>query len=427
MLKQHFLRPPMGWNSYDCYDTTVTEDDVLRSARAMLPLKEYGWEYVVVDIQWYAADTGSQRDRFQYIPFSHLNMDEWGRLIPDPVKFPSSQGGKGFAPLAEKIHQMGLKFGIHIMRGIPRIAAHQHLPVLGAAEKADRVADPSSICGWNPDMYGVRHTADGQAYYDSIIHLYADWGVDFIKCDDICNTNLYPHNPYSAEKEIEMLSRAIGKVEREMVLSFSPGPAVVEKSWHYCQHANMWRITDDFWDKWDLLKDMFVRCERWQDHVREGCYPDCDMLPLGLIGKGFGHGEWHTNFTPEEQQTMMTLWCIFRSPLMLGADVTRLDSETMRLLTNREVLSLLDEGHTARQLARDDQHAVWVSRGADSVHVALFNLGDAPATISVPLAEVGVQASGAVDCWNHATVPLDEDKVEAIIPAHGVGLYSLML
>lgn len=425
MLKQHFDRPPMGWNSYDCYDTSVTEEDVLRSAQAMLPLRPYGWEYIVVDIQWYAADTGSMRDRFQYIPFSRLNMDDHGRLLPDPVKFPSSAHGAGFKPLADKIHAMGFKFGIHIMRGIPRAAAQAHLPVWGAEEGADMIADPSSICGWNPDMYGVRNTADGQAYYDSIIQLYDEWGVDFIKCDDICNTNLYPHRPYSAEKEIEMLSRAVDKAKRDMVLSLSPGPAVVEKSWHYCRHANMWRITDDFWDQWPLLKDMFTRCERWQDHVREGCYPDCDMLPLGILGKGFGHGEWRCNFTPEEQQTMMSLWCMFRSPLMLGADVTRLDDATLRLLTNREVLSLLDEGHTARQISRTDNQAIWASVGKDSVHLSLFNLSDTEAEITADTRTFGVEAGDVTECWSGEVAQVVNGKLSQVIPAHGARIFRL--
>ena len=226
--------PPMGWNSYDYYDTTVDEAAVKANADYMAAhLKEYGWQYVVVDIQWYAHGAGSRRDKYQYIPFSELEMDEYGRLQPDPVRFPSSAGGVGFCALADYVHDLGLKFGIHIMRGIPRIAAHRHLPVLGCSVTADEIADPSSICGWNPDMYGVRNMPEGQAYYDSLLALYADWGVDFIKCDDICNTNLYPTNPYSARHEIEMLASAIRKCGREVVLSLSPGPALIDKAWHY--------------------------------------------------------------------------------------------------------------------------------------------------------------------------------------------------
>ena len=268
------LTPPMGWNSYDYYDTAVTEDRVRANARVMADkLRDFGWEYVVVDIQWYAHKAGSMRDRFQYIPFGAVEMDEYGRLLPDPERFPSSAGGRGFGPLAEYVHSLGLKFGIHIMRGIPRSAAHAHTGIKGSALTADLAADPASVCRWNPDMYGLREGEAGQAYYDSIIGLYASWGVDFIKCDDICNTdNLEEYSPraYAGKHEIEMLSRAIEKQGRPMVLSLSPGPALPDKAWHYKKHANMWRITDDFWDDWPLLKAMFYRCELWQDHVEIG-------------------------------------------------------------------------------------------------------------------------------------------------------------
>ena len=210
---------------------------------------------------------------------------------------------------------MGLKFGIHIMRGIPRQAVHAHMPVLGTDVTAEQIANPFSICGWNSDMYGVDGSKPGaQAYYDSIFQLYASWGVDFVKVDDICNTNMYKDRPYSASQEIEMIASAIRSCGRDMVLSLSPGPAVIEEAWHMEQFANMWRMTDDFWDRWDLLENMFRRCEVWQAHVGPGSWPDCDMLPLGKIGIGFRRPRM-TNFTRDEQLTMMNLWCIFRSPL----------------------------------------------------------------------------------------------------------------
>lgn len=440
MNKNQFAEhPPMGWNSYDYYDTTVNETQVRQNAAFMAEhLKEYGWEYIVVDIEWYARKAGSMREQFQYIPFSGLEMDEYSRLLPDPERFPSSAGGKGFGPLADYVHSLGLKFGIHIMRGIPRIAAHLHTPVLGTQADAAQIADPSSICGWNPDMYGVRDLPEGQAYYDSLLELYASWGVDFIKCDDICNTNLYPSNPFSGRHEIEMLAKAIQRCGRPIVLSLSPGPALIDKAWHYEKYANMWRITDDFWDHWDLLKDMFKRCELWQNHVSEGCWPDCDMLPLGKLGKGFGE-ERSTRFTPEEQKTMMTLWCIFGSPMMLGAEMTKLDDDTLALLTNREVLHLLSPDCQARQVLRDDSRAVWVSRDrkTGSVYAALFNLADSAAEVSVHVQELldTVSLSGAetscgkelslYDLWSHTCSTSCGGVLLSELPAHGCVLWEI--
>ena len=363
------LTPPMGWNSYDYYNTCVTEEQVRANALFMAEnLRQHGWEYIVIDIQWSDENAGT-RDEHQYIPFSRFCIDEYSRQIPAPNRFPSSRGGAGFAPLAEYIHSLGLKFGIHIMRGIPRFACHEHLPIKthdGRKITADMIANPASISKWNPDMYGVNHNADGaQDYYDSLFELYASWGVDFVKVDDICNTNMYPNNPYSAEKEIEMISSAIERCGRPIVLSLSPGPAVIEKAWHLEKYANMWRITDDFWDSWPLLKAMFERCEVWQNHVSPGCWPDCDMLPVGKIGacfQCFGSQEHTTNLTPDEQQTLMNLWCIFRSPLMIGAELTKLDDFTLSLLTNDEVLALTKNHAQAKLVSRTEDYAVWATR-----------------------------------------------------------------
>ncbi|MBR6325731.1 MAG: glycoside hydrolase family 27 protein [Lachnospiraceae bacterium] len=424
------LRAPRGWNSYDYYDTTVDEKAVRANAEYMAKhMKEGGWEYIVIDIEWFAPGAGKRRSEFQYIPFDALVMDKYARLQPDPARFPSSKGGKGFAPLAKYIHSLGLKFGIHIMRGIPREAAHRHIPTLSGVDAAE-IANPSSICGWNPDMYGVKDTPAGQAYYDSLMELYAQWGVDFIKCDDICNTNIYPHNPYSAKHEIEMLAKAIDKCGRPIVLSLSPGPALIEQAWHYEKYANMWRITDDFWDRWDLLKDMFRRCEIWQNHVSVGNYPDCDMLPVGELGKGFGGDGWHTRFTQDEQRTMLTLWNIFGAPLMIGTDLTTLDKWTFDLLNNAEILAMNDPAFRPLQLFRTDDAAAWISTDGKDYYVALFNLSDKKAKVSVSAEELlsGLWAKGMkeptlsgsyLSLWTEKTVEAKDGALSISLPAHG--------
>ena len=428
MDKNRFaITPPMGWNSYDYYDTTVNEAQVRANADYMAAhLKAFGWEYVVVDIEWYSNDAGTVRDRFQYIPFGDIEMDEYGRLQPAPERFPSSAGGKGFGPLADYVHSLGLKFGIHIMRGIPRLAAQQRCPVPGAKETADRIADPSSICI-------VRGTADGQAYYDSLLAMYAQWGVDFIKCDDICDSRLYRTEPFSGWEETRMIHRAIEKCGRPIVLSLSPGPAHIDRAWEYCRYANMWRITDDFWDEWSLLKAMFVRCEMWQDHVREGCFPDCDMLPLGKLGKGFGNGEWDTRFTREEQKTMMTLWCMFRSPLMIGAELTRLDDWTLSLLTNGELLAMLGENCSGTQLVRTEEYAVWKNKDEASgrLCVALFNLSDGDRELSIALSALGEetcekqQDAALYEIWEKKESSTVDGRIVVQVPAHGVKVYRV--
>ncbi|HEY5561190.1 MAG TPA: glycoside hydrolase family 27 protein [Clostridiaceae bacterium] len=427
MNKNKFaITPPMGWNSYDYYDTTVNEEQVKGNAKYMAEhLKESGWEYIVVDIEWYSYDAGTQRDRYQYIPFWKVEIDEYSRLLPCPHRFPSSVKGQGFKPLADYIHSLGLKFGIHIMRGIPRIAAHNHMKVLGTQATANQIADPSSICSWNPDMYGLEVDREGaQEYYNSIFELYAQWGVDFIKCDDIARYDMP-----SARREIEMLHQAVEHCRRPMVLSLSPGPALIDKAWHYEKYANMWRITDDFWDNWPLLLKMFERCEIWQKHVSEGCYPDCDMLPLGYVGKGFNQ-ERSTNFTREEQITMMTLWCIFRSPLILGAELTRLDEWTKSILTNKKVLRLLSHSKGAKQIMLNKEQAIWLSKDTeeDAYYLAVFNLSEEIQKISVTAKEIGIDSFKGKrfeELWRSETVNGFEDIFETEVLVHGAKLYKL--
>ena len=364
-------KPPMGWNSWDCYGSAVTEAQVKANADYMAAnMKAFGWEYVVVDIEWYQPTA----DTHEYHPFSDLCMDEYGRLLPAPNRFPSAADGKGFTTLAAYIHDLGLKFGIHIMRGMPRMAAHKDLPVLNSDYTARQVADPNSICAWNPDMYGLKCEqveAGARAYYESIFRLYADWGVDFVKVDDIARE--YPQ----CRREIELISESCRSCGRDIVLSLSPGPAPLEQAEHLKKYANMWRITDDFWDDWKLLKNMFERCELWQNQVSRGNYPDCDMLPVGKLGKGFGE-ERDTRFTKDEQRTMMTLWCLFGSPLMIGAELTKLDEWTLGLLTNKKVLSMLTPDCKPHQIARDDNQAAWSAHNEKTgqTYVALFNLSE---------------------------------------------------
>ena len=422
------LTPPMGWNSWDCYGPAVNEEQLLANAEYMEKhLKSYGWKYVVCDIQWSEPRAG--QEGWDYIPFAPLTLDEYGRQIPAENRFPSSAGGKGFKPIADKIHDMALLFGIHIMRGVPRLAVHRQLPVLGTdGITCDRIAHPNSVCKWNSDMYGVDYRKPGaQEYYDSIFALYASWGVDFVKVDDIANLEEYPQNPYGAEKEIEMIRHAIDKSGRDMVLSLSPGPAVIEKAWHMRKFANMWRMTGDFWDNWKSLKAMFERCEVWQRQVSPGCWPDCDMLPFGHISiTTDGKGHW-TYFTRDEQRTVMTLWCIFRSPLIMGGEMRDNDQWTLDLLTNEEVLRVLNHTSGGEQIYRTDEKVAWKSVDEDgSVYAALFNIGDEEAEVSVTFEELELSGKKKLrDLWQKADLGDAEEKISAVIPPHGAMLYKL--
>jgi len=424
-------RPPMGWNSWDCYGAAVREEEIRANADYMAAhLASSGWQYIVVDIQWYEPGADSSRYR-KYVP---LEMDGYSRLIPAVNRFPSAAGGAGFKPLSDYVHALGLKFGIHIMRGIPRQAAHAGSPILGTTATARDVAHSNLICPWNTDMYGVDAEAEGaQAYYDSIFALYASWGVDFVKVDDIADSKLYG-GPHLAE--IALIRKAIDKCGRPIVLSLSPGPASVAQGGAFIGKANMWRITDDYWDKWELLEDMFDRCERWYPFVGEGHWPDCDMLPLGHIGirsVDGGASDRRTRFTRDEQRTMLSLWSIFRSPLMMGGELRDNDEWTLDLLSNTEALEPNRLGRRPRPVvdrASAEGKAgaiVWASEGPDgSTFIALFNLADKARHVGVSWGQLGLSGGKRVrDLWARADLANSCDRVELDLPLHGSALLSL--
>lgn len=368
-----FKHAPKGWNSWDCYGASVREDEVLLNAEILKErLYPLGWDTVVVDIQWYEPTASSSA----YHKFADLEMDEYSRLIPAVNRFPSAKDGVGFKALGEKIHEMGLKFGIHIMRGIPRQAVHQNTKLKGTAYTARDIAHPNSIAPWNTDMYGVDPDHPGsQIYYDSIFELYASWGVDYIKVDDIADSKLYGGHL----KEIEMIKRAIQNSGRDMVLSLSPGPANIEHAEFLKEHANLWRMTDDFWDIWSLLYNMFERCRVWAPHVAPGSYPDCDMLPMGRIGirsVDGGASDRMTRFTHAEQRTMMTLWSIFGSPLMFGGDLRYNDDFTWGLLEDKNLTQMHAEVVERSEVFNDGTLIVWKGTSYKDEYIAIFNVSD---------------------------------------------------
>ena len=394
--------PPMGWNSWDCFGAGVTEEQLMANAEYMRDnLKDYGWKYVVCDIQWSEPTAHS----CQYHNFAELYMDEYSRLIPAPERFPSAADGKGFSVIAERIHNMGLKFGIHIMRGIPRQAVHRNTPIKCEGVTARDIAKQFSVCSWNTDMYGINDRVKGaQEYYDSIFELYASWGVDFIKVDDICITEGHPNDLYSGRKEIEMIRKAMDKCGRPMVLSLSPGPAMIEHAHHLSVNANMWRLTGDFWDIREKVHEMFRKCEMWYKFTSEGCWPDCDMLPFGHLRVGDVNEDSYTRFTKEDQITVMTLWAIFRSPLMFGGHMPDNDEFTLSLLTNKNIIEINQFSSGNRPLVSEKDKAVWVCNDKDGNKViAFFNLTDNEMQFSMPEGYVNGDAFETTDLWSDDT------------------------
>jgi hypothetical protein len=421
------LTPPMGWNSYNCYGSAVTEKEMRENAKMMeVQLKEYGWQYVVVDYCWFYPFPGAMNNPPQTRDFKPgLTMDAYGRLLPSVERFPSAADNMGFKALADYIHSLGLKFGIHVMRGVPREAVAKKLPVLGTVVTADMIANTSDSCKWLNSMYGIDMTKEGsQDYYNSLFELYASWGVDYVKVDDIVT-------PYHGP-EIEAVRKAIDNCGRPMVLSLSPGDDMPsEQADHVKKYANMWRISADFWDNWESLKKQFELCNKWAHVSGPGYWPDADMLPLGTLNRrGPNPGlERLTNFTEEEQKTMMTLWSIFRSPLMMGGDLIVFDNYTRTLLTNKEVIQVNQNSENSGQLFRDGEKIAWKADvpGSREKYLALFYTGDLPySEISVSLGDMGFNTPCRVrDLWTRSETGTIETVLKVSLPAHGSGLYKV--
>jgi alpha-galactosidase len=422
--------PPMGWNSWDSYGETITEAQVRANAEWMAShLKQFGWQYVVIDEGWYVSNPGVKPAEIKF------TMDDNGRFIPTVNRYPSSADGAGFKPLADYIHSLGLKFGIHILRGIPREAVTRKLSIALSPYTAVEAADTADTCPWSTFMYGVQLAPSGQAYYDSILQLYASWGVDFIKADCIGD---HPYKP----DEIHMLSLAMKMTGRDMVLSLSPGPTALDKVDEVSFYAQMWRISDDFWDHWAPLPDkdkawsqgvlaQFAATAKWASFQQPGRWPDADMLPLGRLGPHPGDGgeARATNLTHDEQVTLMTLWSIFRSPLMMGGDLPSSDEWTTKLLTNPEVLAVDQHSKDHRPVVSTDSAVVWTAKPDDGrgYYVAVFNLGDKEQTLTYDWTKLDLpKSSYAVrDLWNSQDLG-NAASLKVTLRPHAAVLYRVM-
>lgn len=421
--------PPMGWNSWDSYGLTITEaqfrEDVKVQAKSLLP---FGYRYAVIDEGWFLKNPEDRPkpEKLQY------QIDTFGRYEPVPARFPSSvvddRGNTSFRTLGDYVHSLGLRFGIHIVRGIPRVSVVGNLPIAGSSFHAPDAADQTDACPWDPTNWGVNDNAAGQAWYDSLLAQYAGWGVDFLKVDCISD------RPYKAT-EIRMIRRAIEKAGRPMVLSLSPGPTGLSHAAEVGQLAEMWRISDDVWDYWATHKsyphglgEQFPLAAAWAPYTQGGNFPDADMLPLGHLGPNPGEGtDRATRLTHDEQKSMLTLWSMMRSPLILGANLTQLDAWTLGLVTNRSVIEIDQHSHGGRQLEQTGDLIVWrAEKNARSSYLAVFNVGEKPLVVARSLKDFGFPGKSyrARNLWDAGAVTAS-NHVNATLPPHGCLLLEL--
>ena len=423
----------MGWNSWDSYGLTINETQFKANVTVLAGLRQYGWQYAVIDEGWYLANPAGRT-----VPERKYLWNRNGLLLPVPNRFPSAAGGAGFKPIADWVHQQGLKFGIHILRGIPRQVVDANLPIAGTGYSARDAADISSPCPWDQGNWGIRDNAAGQAYYDSMFELFAKWGVDFVKVDCISD---HPYRP----TEIRQIAEAIKKTGRPMVLSLSPGPTQLEHAAEVARFAQMWRITNDHWDIWEPkhrpggdefpfgLKGEFDRLAEWGQYAGPGHWPDPDMLPWSWLGPSPGWGPpRQSRETRAEQRTEFTLWSMARAPLILGANLTRLDPFTRSLLTNRTVINIDQHAQQSRQLdiaSGPKELRVWradMETRSRLSYFAFFNLGDAPLHADITFSQLGLTPSkhSARDVWT-GLHPSESNGITLTLPAHGSTIYTV--
>jgi alpha-galactosidase len=426
--EQLAVTPPMGWNSWDSYGLTINESEFKANADWMaMGLKQYGWQYAVVDEGWYLQNPQSGGK-----PAWQFTLDDKGRFVPAPNRFPSAASGASFKPLADYAHSLGLKFGIHIIRGIPREAVAKNTPIADSAYHAAEAADPSDTCSWNPDTYGVKANAAGQAYYDSLAKLYAGWGLDFIKVDCISS------RPYKSS-EIHMISAALKKAGRPIVLSLSPGPTSLAVGDDVRRYAQMWRISDDFWDYWSpgadegwtqTLRGQFGTAVGWAPYIGPGHWPDADMLPIGYLGPRPGLGSARaTRFSHDEQRTLLTFWSIIRSPLITGGDLPHNDDWTTSLLTNPEVIAVDQHSTGNRPLITTNTTVIWSAKPQDGngQYLAIFDRGESAQNIALEWNELGLELGKRYkmrDLWEHKDLG-PAPSLNLTLHPHGCVLYRV--
>ncbi len=446
-------RPPLGWNSFDAWDSRINEEDYRRTVEFMAEhLKQHGWEYAVIDYIWWNPDPGGYNTKDNYIrrpghPNLRLNpdgslkypeavtMDDYGRLLPSVKRFPSSANGAGFKPLADWVHSKGLKFGIHIMRGIHRHAYYENKPILGTDKTARDIVKYEDHAAWLNNMFGVDQGLEGaQEYYNSIFKQYAEWGVDYIKADDMMGSCGKPFFGYYGG-EIEMMRKAIDNSGRPMVLSLSCGEAPISRGKHLEKNVNMWRVSADFWDKWSALHRSFELLDKWSPFIGENTWPDADMIPFGRLSlDGRPHGpERISNFTLPEQYTLMTLFSIARSPLMIGAELTSTPWETIEtFFKNDDILYVNQHSTNNRQVIRvedeENGYAVWIAEDTKSndYFVGIFNLGNKPQNVSFKFHMEDLRGEYNVkDLWSGKSLGVAKEKLKVSLDAHGAGMYRL--
>jgi len=423
--------PPMGWNSFDCYGCAANERVLKENLEVFAEkLKPFGYEYFVVDNGWFGEYEIPPGEEFPLAKHAaEVRIDEYGRYLPSKVSFPN-----GLKPIIDRAHKLGVKFGVHMMRGVSRKAVKLNLPIKGTSHRAAEVANTSDTCKWCHYNYGVDMDKPGaQQFYNSVLEKLAEMRVDFVKYDDIV------HQP----REIEAVAKAIEHCGRQVVFSISPGRLADVANMNIYKKADMLRITADVWDRREDLEKGFVRWEQMQSYGGDGFWLDLDMIPFGhlavwnprrpgvtndkpgqelLGGKGF---ERMDNFAVEQKQTFMAQRALAASPLFMGGDLPTTDELSFKLITNREMLACNRNGVVGKLIYRQDGLDVWKTphkTKPDHGWVGIFNRSESAGNFRLKKRNLGLIEGLSYefyDIWRGRAVK-DRGEFDFRIGADGV-------
>ncbi len=425
--------PPMGWSSFGAYGLAIDEQQFRANITVMAGVQQFGWKYAILGDGWYMGNpAGHSRAEQKYL----LTIN--GIPVPDPVRFPSSANGAGLRALGNWIHQQGLRFGIQIAPGIPRDAVTANRQIAGTSFHAADAADTTAVCPGNDGVFGVADNPAGQAYYDSVLRLYASWGVDMVRANCIGAERYSP----SEQKQI---AHAIQSTGRPMVLSLSSGPALPEHAAEIQESAQTWQVTPIRGDSWDAqggdtgIKQAFDVLPRWFTYSNPDAWPDAGMLTGGYPGSNPGNGKpRQSGLTAEEQRTELAFSAIVRSPLILGANLTRLDDATRAQITNQDLLFMNQSLTYSRPVVSSvlgpgfENVRVWQAtqnkpgaRGYTE-YFGFFNLGEQTVTLRTTWQQLGLDNNkhSGVNLWDDSETKPGKD-ISVTLPAHGSAVFKV--
>lgn len=423
------IKPPMGWNSFDSYGVYLYEKAAFDNLKVLADkYRPYGYEYFVVDNGWfgeYKLRPGTIYSVERHA--SDVNINEFGLLQPSSCYFPN-----GFLKLINECHSRGLKFGLHLMRGIPRKAVELNLPIQGTMYHAQDIADTVNVCNWCHYNYGVDMSKPGaQEFYNSLIDQLAAWGVDFIKVDDIV--------PYP--KEVEALVHAVKQCGRNIIVSLSPGDRVPVEHIDVYKQANMLRVTGDVWDTQSDIDKCFTAWKKWTGYEEPGFWLDMDMIPFGKLqlmspatlnkediskstlyaGKGYTR---NSELSKEQMKTFITMRALAASPLMIGGDLLTMDAYSDHLLTNPDILACNQNGKMGKLLFKKDGVEIWKVANLKSGKgwFGIFNrTRSGKENIRVDISTLDIAENAKLhDIWNNKQVVIENKEIKTTIPGQGV-------